>query len=50
MASIMVATPLSLAVHLLTAGRGVDGVPPVVLGLLASAAIFAVAALLEKRP
>jgi len=50
MASIMVATPLSLGVHMLTAGHGVDGVPPVVLGLLASAATFAAAALLEKRP
>ena len=41
MASIAVATPLSLAVHVLTAGHGVDGVPPVVLGLLVSAATFA---------
>jgi SSS family solute:Na+ symporter len=49
MASIMVATPLSLAVHVLTAGHGVDGVPPVVLGLLASAATFAAVAALEKR-
>jgi SSS family solute:Na+ symporter len=49
MASILVATPLSLAVHVLTAGHGVDGVPPVVLGLLASAATFAATALLEKR-
>jgi len=35
---------------MLTAGHGIDGVPPVVLGLLASAATFAAAALSEKRP
>jgi SSS family solute:Na+ symporter len=49
LASIAIGTPLSLAVHLATAGRGFDGVPPVVLGLLASATTFGVVALTEKR-
>ena len=49
LASIAIGTPLSLAVHLATAGRGFEGVPPVVLGLLASATTFGVVALTEKR-
>jgi SSS family solute:Na+ symporter len=49
MASIVVGTPISLAVHVLTGGHGIDGVPPVVVGLLASAGAFAATTLSEKR-
>ena len=41
LASIAVGTPLSLAVHLATSGRGWRGVPPVVIGLLVSGLTFA---------
>jgi SSS family solute:Na+ symporter len=50
MASIVVGTPLSLAVHLATAGHGINGVPPVVLGLVASATTFIAVTLSGKRP
>jgi SSS family solute:Na+ symporter len=48
-ASILIGTPLSVAGHVLTGGHGIGGIPPVVLGVLASAAAFAVTALTERR-
>jgi len=41
LASVIVGTPVSLVIHLLTSGRGLHGVPPVVIGLVASALAFA---------
>jgi solute:Na+ symporter, SSS family len=49
LASILVGTPLALAIHLATNGRGIQGLPPVVLGLVASAVTFSVAARSRAR-
>jgi solute:Na+ symporter, SSS family len=48
LASIAAGTPLTLAIHIATAGRGVHGWPPVALGLLISATAFA--AMSIRRP
>jgi SSS family solute:Na+ symporter len=49
LASVVAGTPLSLVVHLLTGGRGLHGVPPVVIGLAASGLAFAATSVLRSR-
>jgi solute:Na+ symporter, SSS family len=46
--SIAAGTPLTLAIHLATAGSGLHGWPPVAVGLVVSATSFAVTALFTR--
>lgn len=47
--SIAAGTPLTLAIHVATAGRGLHGWPPVALGLVISGASFAAVSMFRRR-
>jgi len=47
--SVAAGTPLTLAIHVATAGRGWHGWPPVALGLVISAASFATVSMLRRH-